>query len=333
MTNRSLERRRRPLEAFDGAAALLRGRGRSALNGHRVGGPMEAASTAALIARAHEAPAAHAHKHEKCDLCSGKPAEKGVAPAEPCAKCSAAKEAKPAEMKAKKTPSEKKTGCAHSPLEGCSICAGAAVAPMAEGDDTETTTDSDSESKDDGTKVTGGSQPDKEAPAECKPCAFAEAVNEVFGNQEAGPAEAGWITGAALGDRPMEAGWWTGRTPTSNTIGCDGGGSLTVMANGATYQHGVQDCTIAHEKIHVRDWQSRYGAKVCEKRAKGDLPYFDPPGKDAYAGFLKKSECSAWKVGGDCRQKKLDACTTDACKKYVKPHVDFAGRMQKRYCG
>ena len=82
----------------------------------------------------------------------------------------------------------------------------------------------------------------------------------------------------------------------------------------------------------MNDWLSRYGNDICKKRAKGDLPYYDPPGKDAYATFLKKSECSAWNVGEACRKGKLAACKTDGCKKYVQGHVDFASKMVKKYC-
>jgi len=60
---------------------------------------------------------------------------------------------------------------------------------------------------------------------------------------------------------------------------------------------------------------------------------YDPAGKDAYSTFLKKSECRAWRVGETCRKTKLAACSTEACKKYVQKHVDFAGKMVKKYCG
>jgi hypothetical protein len=147
------------------------------------------------------------------------------------------------------------------------------------------------------------------------------------------PRRAGWMTSSDSDRRPMEAGWWTSRTPTSNTIGCDGSGSLVVMNNGATYQYGLTDCTISHEQVHVNDWLGRYGSDICKGRAQGDLPHFDPPGTDTYETFLEKSECNAWTVGAACRKEKLAACTTDACKTYVQGHVDFAEKMVKKYCG
>jgi hypothetical protein len=179
----------------------------------------------------------------------------------------------------------------------------------------------------------GGPEPDKDEPAQCKPCAIAETVGEILEIPGNGARQTGWATSSDTGVRPMEAGWWTSRTPTSNTVGCDGSGSLVVMQNGPTYLHGVTDCTIEHEQVHVNDWLVRYGSGICTGRARGDLPYYDPPGKDAYASFLKKSECGAWLVGHTCRKGKLAACKSDACKEYVQEHVDFAGKMVKKYCG
>lgn len=179
----------------------------------------------------------------------------------------------------------------------------------------------------------GGPEPDRDEPAQCKPCSFAETIGEILKDRGSGPSEHGWTTSSETGMRPMEAGWWTSRTPTSNTIGCDGSGSLVVMQNGSTYQHGVTDCTIKHEQVHVSDWLGRYGNDICKGRAKGDLPHYNPPGKDAYATFLKKSECRAWRVGEACRKAKLAACKTNACKTYVQGHVDFATKMVKKYCG
>lgn len=179
----------------------------------------------------------------------------------------------------------------------------------------------------------GGPEPDKDEPAERKPCALAQTIEEIFVDRASAPRENGWMTASDTAMRPLEAGWWTNRTPTSNTIGCDGSGSLQVMQNGSTYLHGVTDCTIQHEQVHVDDWLARYGNDICKNRAEGDLPYYDPPGKDAYATFLDKSECSAWTVGETCRKGKLAACKTDDCKTYVQRHVDFAGKMVKKYCG
>ena len=93
------------------------------------------------------------------------------------------------------------------------------------------------------------------------------------------PAKHGWTRSSEALMRPLEAGWWTSRTPTDNTIGCDGSGNLTVMKNGPTYLHGVTDCTIQHEQVHANDWTARYGAGVCTGRARGDLPHYDPPGQ------------------------------------------------------
>ncbi|HVM14311.1 MAG TPA: hypothetical protein VM287_08265, partial [Egibacteraceae bacterium] len=178
-----------------------------------------------------------------------------------------------------------------------------------------------------------GPEPDKDEPAQCEHCALGETTGELFKDRGSGPRESGWTTSSDTDVRPMEAGWWTSRTPTSNTIGCDGSGSLVVMQNGPTYLHGVTDCTIKHEQVHANDWLGRYGNGICKGRARGDLPYYDPPGKDAYETFLNKSECRAWVVGETCRKEKLSACKTDACKEYVQEHVDFAGKMVKKYCG
>jgi hypothetical protein len=137
--------------------------------------------------------------------------------------------------------------------------------------------------------------------------------------------------GAAV-QRPQEAGWFTGDWyKTQNTIICDGSGSLGINES-TNYQYGVQDCTRQHEGSHRTDWYARYGNDICKGRAKGDLPHFDPPGKDAYATFLNKSECSAWKVGETCRDAALAACADDACKTYVQPYVTQAKQMVKKYC-
>jgi hypothetical protein len=133
--------------------------------------------------------------------------------------------------------------------------------------------------------------------------------------------------------RPLEDGWWTGSWYTgTNTIICDGGGGIGI--NEATsYNYGVQDCTVKHETVHKNDWIARYGADVCKGRKKGDLPHYDPPGKEAYSAFIKASECRAWKVGETCRKEKLAACKDDACKSDVQGHVDWAAKMVTKYCG
>ncbi len=133
-------------------------------------------------------------------------------------------------------------------------------------------------------------------------------------------------------DRPREAGWWTGNWYTgSNTIICNRSGSLTIH-EATSYKHGVQDCTRQHESQHMADWYARYGNDICKGRKKGDLPNFDPAGKEAYSDFLKKSECAAWKIGETCRKEKLAACPDDACKKYVQPFVTQAAQQVKKYC-
>ena len=134
-------------------------------------------------------------------------------------------------------------------------------------------------------------------------------------------------------ERPREAGWWTGDWyKDSNTIICDGAGSLTLHES-TTDKYGVQDCTRKHEAQHRSDWYARYGNKICKDRKKGDLPHFDPPGKDAYADFLKKSECAAWKIGKTCRDEALAACKDKACKDYVTTYTTQAAQMVKKYCG
>lgn len=149
------------------------------------------------------------------------------------------------------------------------------------------------------------------------------------------PHEAGNKThedGVAIPERPAEAGWWSGNWyTTDNTIICDGSGHLKIH-EATSYKHGVQECTRKHESRHRKDWYARYGANICKGRRKGDLPHYDPPGKGTYEDFLKKSECAAWKVGEKCRKEKLKACTNQACKNYVQPHVTFAKQMVRRYC-
>lgn len=138
--------------------------------------------------------------------------------------------------------------------------------------------------------------------------------------------------GVAAPGRPAEAGWWSGNWyTTDNTIICDGSGSLKIH-EATSYGHGVQECTRKHEGQHRPDWYARYGADICKGRKAGDLPHYDPPGKEKYADFLKKSECAAWKVGEKCRKEKLKACANQACKNYVQPHVTFAEQMVKKYC-
>jgi hypothetical protein len=134
-------------------------------------------------------------------------------------------------------------------------------------------------------------------------------------------------------ERPREAGWHAGDWyKGSNTIICDGSGSLMIHES-TNYKHGVQDCTRKHEAQHVSDWYARYGNKICKDRKKGDLPYFDPPGKSAYADFLKKSECAAWKIGKTCRDEALAACKNKACKDYVTTYTTQAAQLVKKYCG
>lgn len=137
---------------------------------------------------------------------------------------------------------------------------------------------------------------------------------------------------ASVPERPAEEGWVTGNWyTTKNTIICNGSGSLEIH-EATSYKHGVQECTRKHESRHRKDWYTRYGAKICKGRKKGDLPTYDPPGKGKYEDFLKKSECAAWKVGEKCRKEKLKACANQACKDYVQPHVTFAEQMVKKYC-
>lgn len=139
--------------------------------------------------------------------------------------------------------------------------------------------------------------------------------------------------GARESGRPLEAGWVTGDWYKSkNTIMCDGAGSLTIH-EATSYKYGVQGCTRDHEAQHMSDWYARYGKEVCKGRKKGDLPTFDPPGKDVYADFLKKSECAAWKIGKTCRDEALAACKDQACKDYVTPYTTQAAGKVKEFCG
>ncbi|MEZ4361713.1 MAG: hypothetical protein R3B48_16110 [Kofleriaceae bacterium] len=245
----------------------------------------------------------------ECAKCASKAAEKGRgcahSPGEACAKCSG-KQAKAAEV-----------GCAHSPFEACASCAAKSARGSAprEGDD----------AKD---AAQGGDAADGKAQAEgggdCEPCRAGEIFAKAMVQRTQMPAE---------GQRPLEAGWWTGTWYTgSNTIMCDGAGAMTIH-EATNYPYGVQECTVKHESVHKADWYARYGKDVCKGRKKGDLPYFDPPGKEAYSSFLKKSECKAWKVGESCRKEKLKACKDDTCKKEVQGHVDWAAKQVKNYCG
>lgn len=141
------------------------------------------------------------------------------------------------------------------------------------------------------------------------------------------------LTEDAIPEHPREEGWWTGNWYTgSNTIICDGANGITIH-EATNYDHGVQECTRKHENEHKDDWIARYGAGICTGRKKGDLPYYDPPGKEAYADFLNKSECKAWRTGEACRKEKLKACgTDDTCKNYVQMFVTQAEQMVKKYC-
>lgn len=176
----------------------------------------------------------------------------------------------------------------------------------------------------------------KDAPCACK---LPSSVSREHQSLLTRPREAGWFTADSLATRPRETGWFTGNWYlTENTIICNGTGAFTI--NEATsYNHGVQECSRKHEQSHMGDWQTRYGNDICKDRAKGDLPYFVPEGKESYASFLKKSECTAWTVGKTCRTEKLAACDSldtdekkQACKDYVQPHVDFAGTQVTKYC-
>jgi hypothetical protein len=132
---------------------------------------------------------------------------------------------------------------------------------------------------------------------------------------------------------PLESGWFTGDWyKSSNTIICDGSGSLTIH-EATSYKYGVQDCTRKHENSHKGDWYARYGNDICKGRKKGDLPNFTPKGKEAYADFVKASECTAWKIGQTCRNEALAACKDDACKNYVKTYTTQADTEVKNYCG
>jgi hypothetical protein len=144
------------------------------------------------------------------------------------------------------------------------------------------------------------------------------------------PAERTVMTDAAP---PLESGWFTGDWyKSSNTIICDGSGSLTIH-EATSYKYGVQDCTRKHENSHKGDWYARYGNDICKGRKKGDLPNFTPKGKEAYADFVKASECTAWKIGQTCRNEALAACKDDECKNYVKTYTTQADSEVKNYCG
>jgi RHS repeat-associated protein len=136
---------------------------------------------------------------------------------------------------------------------------------------------------------------------------------------------------------PDEAGWWSGDWyKTKNTIICDGNGNL-IVHEATNYKYGVQECTRKHEQQHVADWLARYGNEICKGRAKGDLPYYDPPSKEKYASFLKKSECASWKITEKCRKEKLEKCCELGndevnCVNYVKPKAKFAEEQVKKYC-
>ena len=184
--------------------------------------------------------------------------------------------------------------------------------------------------------------PQEASAARPKECACAAGTNNNDASPETHPHEAGWFTGQMYLNAvrpPREEGWFTGNWYlTSNTIICDGGGDFTINES-TNYLHGVQECSVKHEQSHMADWKARYGADICKGRAKGDLPYSVPAGKETYDKFLKKSECKAWKVGRTCRKEKLKACDSldtaekkTSCKDYVKKHVTFAEKQVKKYC-
>jgi hypothetical protein len=275
-----------------------------------------------------EAPAEQPHKPAECAKCAAKAKEKesgeastgaggGCAhgPAETCASC-AGKQTRPVEV-----------GCAHSPFEACSACKEKKPRQQQrvprEGGGGQDAMKAGAGS---GDAAAAGGQGDGEVQVggDCEPCTAGEVFARAMTRMTAMPAE---------GERPREDGWWTGSWYTSsNTIICDGSGSLTVHES-TNYPYGVQECTVKHENVHKQDWYDRYGKDVCKGRKMGDLPHFDPPGKQAYSAFLKASECKAWKVGEACRKEKLKACKDDTCKTEVQDHVDWAAKQVKKYCG
>jgi hypothetical protein len=89
---------------------------------------------------------------------------------------------------------------------------------------------------------------------------------------------------------------WTGDT----SIVCKGG--KLVVQNPS---HGPdRGCSQAHEESHLKDWIDRYGSGLCKGVKDGYLP----TGGEGYVEFLRQSECKAYKVGKECREKLLKKC-------------------------
>ncbi len=78
------------------------------------------------------------------------------------------------------------------------------------------------------------------------------------------------------------------------SIQCDGNNHYEVVNAGNACD---SECTILHEETHIRNWEARYGKNSCRNKKKGYLQV----GGTGYAEFLKRSECSAYATGLNCR--------------------------------
>ena len=82
----------------------------------------------------------------------------------------------------------------------------------------------------------------------------------------------------------------------ASTIQCNGKGDYEVV----NINKGCDKaCTDAHERSHIDDWKERYGSGSCNNKTKGYLPLDGPN----YSTFLEYSECKAYRIGRECRQK------------------------------
>ena len=102
----------------------------------------------------------------------------------------------------------------------------------------------------------------------------------------------------------------------ASTIGCDGkgeNGDYEVINNN---NKGCDSaCTRAHEQSHIDDWKKKFGPGSCKNKPKGYVPAVGPD-------FLDRSECKAYAIGKECRQKMMGGGGACDCTAGIKRDDD-----------
>lgn len=119
----------------------------------------------------------------------------------------------------------------------------------------------------------------------------------------------------------------------SATIVCDGRGGYRVsMGWAASARCGIRECVRRHEESHITDWQRRWpdGCRNADGSAKRDGTAV-PTGGDGYAAFLRRSECTAYRVEIPCETELLASAPED-CRDYIQHILDDSRRQERHFC-